>query len=48
MFEVLAELGVQYDSSVFPSPPYWAAKAAAIDADRLEAWPDFFVADCLF
>ena len=30
VFEVLAELGVTYDSSVFPCPPYWAAKAAAI------------------
>jgi hypothetical protein len=27
---VLDELGVRYDSSVFPCPPYWAAKAAAI------------------
>jgi 3-phenylpropionate/cinnamic acid dioxygenase small subunit len=25
-----------------------AAYAAAIDGDRLEAWPDFFVADCLY
>jgi len=25
-----------------------AAYAAAIDADRLEAWPDFFVDDCLY
>ncbi len=24
------------------------AYAAAIDADRLEAWPDFFVEDCLY
>ncbi len=30
VFEVLAELGVAYDSSVFPCPAYWAAKAAAI------------------
>lgn len=30
VFEVLAELGVGYDSSVFPCPQYWAAKAAAI------------------
>lgn len=30
VFDVLAELGVAYDSSVFPSPAYWAAKAAAI------------------
>jgi 3-phenylpropionate/cinnamic acid dioxygenase small subunit len=25
-----------------------AAYAAAIDQDRLEAWPDFFVSDCLY
>jgi 3-phenylpropionate/cinnamic acid dioxygenase small subunit len=25
-----------------------AAYAAAIDADRLEAWPDFFTADCRY
>ena len=25
-----------------------AAYAAAIDADRLEMWPDFFVEDCLY
>ena len=25
-----------------------AAYAATIDGDRLEAWPDFFVADCLY
>jgi 3-phenylpropionate/cinnamic acid dioxygenase small subunit len=25
-----------------------AAYAAAIDADRLEAWPDFFIDDCLY
>lgn len=30
VFDVLAELGVAYDSSVFPCPPYWAAKTAAI------------------
>jgi hypothetical protein len=30
VFSVLQELGVAYDSSVFPCPPYWAAKAAAI------------------
>jgi len=30
VFEVLHELGVSYDSSVFPCPSYWAAKAAAI------------------
>jgi len=30
VFDVLAELGVAYDSSVFPCPAYWAAKATAI------------------
>lgn len=30
VFDVLAELGVAYDSSVFPCPMYWAAKATAI------------------
>jgi peptidoglycan-N-acetylglucosamine deacetylase len=30
VFSVLEELGVLYDSSVFPCPLYWAAKAAAI------------------
>ncbi len=35
VFEVLAELGVTYDSSVFPCPQYWAAKASAIALIRL-------------
>jgi peptidoglycan-N-acetylglucosamine deacetylase len=30
VFDVLGELGVAYDSSVFPCPSYWAAKTAAI------------------
>ena len=30
VFSVLEELGVLYDSSVFPCPPYWAAKVAAL------------------
>lgn len=30
VLDVLAELGVTYDSSVFPCPSYWAAKTAAI------------------
>lgn len=30
VFEVLADLGVAYDTSVFPCPAYWAAKATAI------------------
>ena len=32
VFDVLRELGVAYDSSVFPCPAYFAAKAAAIGA----------------
>lgn len=30
VFDVLEELGVDYDSSVFPCPLYWAAKTAKI------------------
>lgn len=30
LFEVLAEAGVAYDSSVFPCPPYYAAKAVKL------------------
>ncbi len=32
VFDVLEELGVAYDASVFPCPAYWAAKTAAISA----------------
>ena len=35
VFDVLAELGVAYDSSVFPCPPYWSAKALAMGAIAL-------------
>ena len=35
LFDVLAGAGVRYDSSVFPSPPYYAAKSAAMLASRL-------------
>ncbi len=35
VFSVLAELGIAYDSSVFPCPAYWAAKAAAIALIRV-------------
>ncbi|HTB79195.1 MAG TPA: polysaccharide deacetylase family protein [Polyangiaceae bacterium] len=30
VFSVLEELGTLYDSSVFPCPPYWAAKVAGL------------------
>ncbi|HPH65212.1 MAG TPA: polysaccharide deacetylase family protein [Kofleriaceae bacterium] len=32
LFDVLAELGYQYDSSLFPAPGYYAAKAAVMAA----------------
>jgi hypothetical protein len=35
LVEVVARTGARYDSSVFPSPPYYAAKAAKIFAMRL-------------
>ncbi|HBQ20083.1 MAG: polysaccharide deacetylase family protein [Sandaracinaceae bacterium] len=35
VFEVLEELGVAYDSSVFPCPAYYLAKTGAIGAIRL-------------
>ena len=35
-FRVLEELGVQYDSSVFPCPTYWVAKAAKVLAIRAQ------------
>lgn len=35
VFEVLVDHDVRYDASVFPCPPYWLAKAAAITAISL-------------
>lgn len=37
LLEVVAEAGLRYDSSVFPCPPYYGAKVAAIGAIRLRA-----------
>lgn len=34
VFDVLRELGLAYDSSVFPCPSYWAPKAAIITARK--------------
>jgi len=34
VFDVLSELGVEYDSSVFPCPAYYSAKTAAIGLIR--------------
>jgi hypothetical protein len=35
LFDVLEEAGVAFDSSVFPSPPYYLAKATLLGAMRL-------------
>lgn len=35
LFTVLGEAGVEYDSSVFPCPSYYAAKAAALAAMKI-------------
>ncbi len=45
MFEVLSEVGVQYDSSVFPCPVYYAAKVAAIGHYRARGRPTHSVVD---
>jgi peptidoglycan/xylan/chitin deacetylase (PgdA/CDA1 family) len=45
LFEVLVELGVAYDSSVFPCPSYYLAKCAAIAGYRLRARPTHSVVD---
>src|SRR5262249_31145865 len=39
VFSVLAEIGYRYDSSVFPSPPYFAAKALVMAAMALRGQP---------
>ena len=45
LFEVLRDQGVQYDSSVFPCPPYYLAKVAAISAIRLRGRQSHSVVD---
>jgi peptidoglycan/xylan/chitin deacetylase (PgdA/CDA1 family) len=45
VFDVLAELGVQYDSSVFPCPLYWAAKAVAIPLMAVRGRPSRSIVD---
>ena len=45
VFDVLDELGVTYDSSVFPCPPYYAAKALAIAQYRLRGRPTRSIVD---
>lgn len=35
IFEVLGDLGVSYDSSVFPCPAYWLAKASVVGLIRM-------------
>jgi peptidoglycan/xylan/chitin deacetylase (PgdA/CDA1 family) len=45
LFELLVELGVSYDSSVFPCPGYYVAKSAAIASYRLRARPTHSIVD---
>ncbi len=45
VFDVLAELGVAYDSSVFPCPAYWAAKTSAIGLIRAQGRRSHSVVD---
>jgi peptidoglycan/xylan/chitin deacetylase (PgdA/CDA1 family) len=45
MFEVLTELDVTYDSSVFPCPAYYAAKSLAIGHYRARGRPTHSVID---
>jgi len=45
VFEVLEELGVAYDSSVFPCPAYYAPKAAVIGALELLGRPSRSIVD---
>lgn len=45
VFDVLEELGVAYDASVFPCPAYWAAKTAAIGLYGLRGRPSRSVVD---
>jgi hypothetical protein len=45
VFEVLTELGVAYDSSVFPCPAYYSAKTAVIGALSLIGRPSRSIVD---
>jgi hypothetical protein len=45
VFDVLAELDVRYDSSVFPCPAYWAAKAAAVTLIRARGRSSLSIVD---
>ncbi|MET0391020.1 MAG: polysaccharide deacetylase family protein [Polyangiales bacterium] len=45
LFDVLRELGVGYDSSVFPCPSYYSLKAAAISGYRLRGRPTHSIVD---
>jgi peptidoglycan/xylan/chitin deacetylase (PgdA/CDA1 family) len=45
LYDVLTELGVAYDSSVFPCPPYYLAKAAKMAGIRLRGRTSHSVLD---
>jgi 3-phenylpropionate/cinnamic acid dioxygenase small subunit len=44
----VSEAGRVFDPMLLRLAALNAAYAAAIDADRLEQWPDFFAPDCLY
>jgi peptidoglycan/xylan/chitin deacetylase (PgdA/CDA1 family) len=45
VFDVLAEIGARYDSSVFPCPAYWALKASAIGFYKARGRPSRSIVD---
>jgi peptidoglycan/xylan/chitin deacetylase (PgdA/CDA1 family) len=45
VFDVLQEIGVRYDSSVFPCPAYWALKATAISVYKARGRPSRSIID---
>lgn len=45
VFDVLQEIGVRYDSSVFPCPAYWALKTTAISVYKARGRPSRSIID---
>lgn len=45
VFDVLQEVGVRYDSSVFPCPAYWALKTTAISVYKARGRPSRSIID---
>lgn len=45
LLETLREVGLRYDSSVFPCPPYYVAKAAVLGLQRIRGRRSFSILD---